>query len=190
MKRYLVPVLAGVLASVLLVGVALVLWWLRADEQVVPVAGHAPADITSAPLIDQSGLPVLAPELPDSRDDVALPEPETPVADPVESLRLARLQGDARAPAVVRSPEPEPPTPEELADPQAYQRYEARQNARLYRDYVKAADAEVPKLRQQISEAQAKGLSPEQLREGEEKLRRIEAMRQQLEADNPGLMAP
>jgi len=85
---------------------------------------------------------------------------------------------------------PDAATPEELADPEAYQRYEARQNLRVYRDYVKAADTELPKLRAQVSAGRAGGLTPEQLREGEEKLRRIEDMRNQLLGDHPELSAP
>ena len=97
----------------------------------------------------------------------------------------AREHGDARAPAIVRSPEREAPTAAELADPEAYQRYEARQNQRLYSDYVKAADEAVPQLQKDIDRARREGLPEEEIRKGEEKLRRIQAMRDQLRADHP-----
>lgn len=143
----------------------------------MPGAGVTPADLPAIPA-------------PVTREDVPLPPlPESNV-DAAESLLQAHLHGDARAPAVVRSAEREPPTAAELADPEAYQRYEARQNERLYRSYVKAADGEIPKLQEQIAKGKAQGLTPEQIAEGEEKLRRIEAMRNQLMSDHPELNHP
>jgi hypothetical protein len=82
------------------------------------------------------------------------------------------------------------PTAAELADPEAYQRYENRQNQRLYKAYVKAADDEIPQLQQDIARARREGMSEEQLKEGEEKLRRIQAMRDQLQADHPATATP
>lgn len=181
--------LAGVVVTLGLV-VALGLW-LREDVPAsatgaaakpsqamgTPEAGVTPADLSAIPA------PVM-------REDVPLPPlPESQV-DAVVSLRQARLEGDARAPAVVRSAERELPTAAELADPEAYQRYEARQNERLYRAYVRAADGEIPKLQEQIAKGRAGGLTPEQIAEGEEKLRRIEAMRNQLMSDHPELNQP
>ncbi|MCD6061847.1 MAG: hypothetical protein K0S16_2158 [Moraxellaceae bacterium] len=52
---------------------------------------------------------------------------------------------------------------------------------------MKAADTEIPKLQADIERARRAGLPPEQIAEGEEKLRRIQAMRDQLQADNPGM---
>lgn len=130
--------------------------------------------------------PILMP-----REDVPLP-PAAGLApvDAVESLRQSRESGDVRAPAVIRSPEREAPTAAELADPEAYQRYESRQNERLYRSYVKSAEGEVSRLQDQITKGRQGGLSPEQIAEGEEKLRRIEAMRNQLLSDHPELNQP
>ncbi|MFN3587379.1 MAG: hypothetical protein ACK4UT_07735 [Moraxellaceae bacterium] len=183
MKRYLIVLLvAGLVLAVVLAG-----RWLRGEPGVA-----APA---VAPGVPTPAAPAPAPravEALPSRDDVPLlPEPaEAPAVDAVTALREARLHGDPRAPAIERSPAPEPATPEELADPEAYQRYEARQNMKLYRDYVKAADAELPKLRAQIQAARERGLSAEELQVGEEKLRRIEAMRNQLLSDHPELSSP
>lgn len=117
--------------------------------------------------------------------------PDETLVDGVEALRESRLSGDGRAPAVVRdAASREAPTAAELADPEAYQRYEARQNERLYRSYVKAAEAEVPKLQEQLARGKQGGLTPEQIAEGEEKLRRIEEMRHQLMSDHPELTRP
>lgn len=182
--------LLGGVVLVLALVVALGLW-LRGDApDSVPQAEVVVRSEQRAP---SSALPpatmVVAP-VQDIREDVPLPPlPESQV-DAAESLLQARLHGDARAPAVVRSAERELPTAAELADPEAYQRYEARQNERLYRAYVKAADGEIPKLQEQIAKGRTGGLTPEQLAEGEEKLRRIEAMSNQLKSDHPELNRP
>lgn len=181
--------LGGVILVIVLVVVLGV--WLRGDE---PASG---APVSVAPVTTgQREQSVQVPastavaSLP-SREDVPLPaQPDASQVDAVESLSQSRLQGDARAPAVVRSSERVPPTAAELADPDAYQRYEARQNERLYRGYVKAADSEIPKLQEQIAKGRSEGLTPEQIAEGEEKLRRIESMRNQLMSDHPELNKP
>ncbi|MDF2445625.1 MAG: hypothetical protein K0S46_861 [Moraxellaceae bacterium] len=119
-------------------------------------------------------------------DSPLVPMPESTV-DAAESMAKAMEHGDPQAPKVVRDAPREAPTAAELADPAAYQRYEARQNQRLYSQYVQAADQEIPRLQADIQRAKAAGLPPEQIAEGEEKLRRIQAMRDQLQADNPGI---
>lgn len=167
--------------------------WLR-EEPLVATAGPETPGSTVAGMASADAVPadLTAIPSPATREDVPLlPLPEVPAqVDAVESLRRARLQGDERAPAVVRGEERVPPTAAELADPEAYQRYEARQNERLYRSYIKSADSEIPQLQEQIAKAKASGMSPEQLAEGEEKLRRIEAMRNQLMSDHPELNRP
>ena len=116
--------------------------------------------------------------------------PITPIGpqtmDAAESMRNAMKNGDPMAPPVYRDPTPvEEATPEELADPKQYDAFLARQNMKLYKQYVQAADVEIPRLQQDIAKAKAMGLKPEQLHEGEEKLRRIQAMRDQLAAEHP-----
>lgn len=166
-------------------------WWLRVDSPVsVPQTAVAVRSEQRAPSSALPPVTVVVAPMQSVREDVPLPPlPESQV-DAAESLLQARLHGDARAPAVVRSAEREPPTAAELADPDAYQRYEARQNERLYRAYIKAADGEIPKLQEQIAKGRSGGLTPEQLAEGEEKLRRIEAMSNQLKSDHPELNRP
>lgn len=182
--------LLGGVVLVLALVVALGLW-LRVDAPVsVPQAGIVVRSEERAPSSALPSATVVVAPVQDMREDVPLPPlPESQV-DAAESLLQARLHGDARAPAVVRSAERELPTAAELADPEAYQRYEARQNERLYRAYVKAADGEIPKLQEQIAKGRTGGLTPEQLAEGEEKLRRIEAMSNQLKSDHPELNRP
>lgn len=155
------------------------------------------ADIVATPE-QGAGLPALgdsrAPSLPPSGvvPPPALPAQDSPLpavpeatADAAETMAEALKHGDPQAPRVVREAAQEAPTPAELADPKAYQQYEARQNQRLYNQYVKAADSEIPRLQADIQRARDAGLTPEQIAEGEEKLRRIQAMRDQLQAQHP-----
>ena len=185
------PSLGWLLAAGLLVVVMVVLLgrWLLVEiypdmQAQTKTDTHLPGDLVVAGLESGEGdQPVLMP-----REDVPLPPvAEGPPVDAIASLKQAREAGDARAPEVVRSPEREAPTAAELADPEAYQRYEARQNERLYRSYVKSAEREIPVLQDQIAKGKQGGLTPEQIAEGEEKLRRIEAMRFQLMSDHPEL---
>jgi len=112
-------------------------------------------------------------------------EPDEPAT---QSLADAREHGDSRAPPVQHTPESlDHPTPAELADPAAYQQYETRQNTRLYSAYVQAADANVPKLREDIARARMAGIAPEQIAKVEEKVRRIEEMRRMLLSEHAEL---
>lgn len=108
----------------------------------------------------------------------------TPVsldAAAVESLRQTRLHGDQRTPPIVRDETPkEEPTEAELADPEQYATYEARQHEKLMQAFLKAADSEVEKIRKQLAEGERAGLQGEALRESREKLEKLEAMREQL----------
>lgn len=184
MKRFL---LAGVV--LLLLAVVVLGLWLQGDATapVATAAALVPAAASAAP--SQQLPPAIAPTVTVATTDAPLPELPATSADAVQSMSLAREAGDARAPSVVRDAPRDMPSAAELADPQAYQRYEARQNQRLQRAYVKAADTEIPRLQQDIARAREAGLTPEQIAEGEEKLRRIQSMRDQLQAQ-PGSSAP
>lgn len=117
--------------------------------------------------------------------------PLTPLAPPlaaVTSLADARERGDERAPPIVRSSDGEQATPAELADPQAYGRYEARQHLRLLSAYVREADQAVPKLRADIERGRAAGIPPQQIAQAEEKARRIAALRAALLTEHPELL--
>lgn len=131
---------------------------------------------------------VATPEL--TGNDSPLPELPESTVDAAVSMQQALAKGDPSAPPVQREAPREAPSAAELADPKAYQAYEARQNQRLYNQYLKAADSEIPRLQADIERARAAGLSPEQIAEGEEKLRRIQAMRDQLQAEKGATPAP
>lgn len=107
--------------------------------------------------------------------------------DAASSMAEARLNGDPRTPPLQRSAEQEAPTAEELADPDKYKQYEARQSKKLYAAYIQASDSEVPKLKQLIERGKAEGVSAEEIAQAEEKVRRIQQMRDKLLASNPDL---
>lgn len=110
-----------------------------------------------------------------------------PEISAAQSLAVTR-DGDPRTPPIARSQiTQEMPTAAELADPKAYQQYEARQNTRLYTAYVLAADEEIPRLREAIARARDMGIAPADIAKGEEKLRRITAMQGQLLNEHPEL---
>lgn len=178
------------LSLFLLVGAALLLGlWLRGEGDVSPVFTAQPQGDEPAAKAMTSALPPAQPlPVPAAGPDVSLPELPATTTLATESMASAREYGDVRQPALQRDAPREAPSATELADPAAYQRYEARQNQRLQRAYMKAADAEIPRLQQDIAQARAEGMTPEQIAEGEEKLRRIQAMRDQLQAE--GQSAP
>ena len=103
------------------------------------------------------------------------------------SLADARESGDERAPPIVRSTAAETATPAELADPQAYGRYEVRQHQRLLAAFVREAEQSLPRLQADIERGRAAGINPQQLAQAEEKARRIAAMRADLLAQHPQL---
>jgi hypothetical protein len=108
--------------------------------------------------------------------------------DAATSMANAMKNGDPRAPIIIHDTVQEAATPEEIANPKLYAQYEARQNMRLYKGYVKAAEVEIPRLQADIAKAKAMGLKPEQIAEGEEKLRRIQQMRDQLASEHPEVL--
>lgn len=188
------PVIIFIAAVVLIAGVALVLGKLAGTDKSPDTAsgpGTAGADTAAgAPLLTGEQRPqnLNAPPSPGATsgtDSPLLPLGPTD-SDAAVSLRESFLHGDPNAPKIVRDTTPqEQATPEELADPKLYAMFEARQNMRLYKAYVAAADTEIPRLQQDIAKAKAMGLSKEQIAEGEEKLRRIQAMRDQLMSEHP-----
>ncbi|HQV22212.1 MAG: hypothetical protein H6996_11895 [Moraxellaceae bacterium] len=150
------------------------------NEQSIAPTLHttqAPVDITEPPTPKFTGT-----------DSPLLPMPTSNV-DAAKSMAEAMKNGDPRMPPLDKTPDQqEKATAAELADPKLYAQYEARQNMRLYKGYVKAADAEIPRLQQDIAKAKASGMTPEQIAEGEEKLRRIQQMRDQLASQHPQVL--
>lgn len=111
-----------------------------------------------------------------------------PDPDAVTSLRRAREEGDPRTPPLASdTPERIMPTDQELADPDLYLEYEARQKQQVLTSFLQASEKKAGELRRAIERAEGEGLPEEQLAEGREKLERLEAMREQLLRDHPEL---
>ncbi|MFZ3003836.1 MAG: hypothetical protein WA071_26215 [Undibacterium umbellatum] len=180
------------IAIVIAVTTGLMIWqlWPQADDTQTRQQTAAPSSSTSKLGLPENmrtaTWPPPFPERTDERKFVPLLPTGTEISA-VQSLAATR-EGDPRTPPIARSQfTQEMPTAAELADPKAYQQYEARQNARLYAAYVLAADEEIPRLREAIARARDMGIAPAELAKGEEKLRRITAMQGQLINEHPEL---
>jgi hypothetical protein len=165
--------------------------WPQAEDQ-APTApsgtGHTLARQAGTGQPHAASWPPPFPEQSEERKYVPL-LPTGPQLSAAQSLAGTR-DGDPRTPPIIHA-QPgkvqEMPSAAELADPKAYQQYEARQNMRLYADYVQAADEEMPRLRDDIARAREMGIPPDQIAKGEEKLRKIGEMQAQLLNAHPEL---
>ncbi|QDQ25463.1 hypothetical protein FNU76_03315 [Chitinimonas arctica] len=159
-----------------MLGVAGLLWPGHPTEV---VAAPKPVDRTVPTMPQMAPLVAVAPQ--------SMP-PALPVIDQsasaILSLTAAREHGDERAPPLARqAQEQEAPSASELASPEQYQRYTERQQAKLYRAYVQAANKLLPQLDADIVRARAEGIiSAEQIAQAEEKRRRIAQMQTELGA--------
>lgn len=146
--------------------------WLAwpSPETPVPVAGTGapPTRAVAAPA--PVGTPFFAP----------VPSSQPPISA-AQSLAQSRLHGDPEAPPIANPPVTrEPPSAQELADPKAYEAYEARQTQRTYAAYIRAVDEELPRLRADIERSKAMGIASNKIAMAEDKARRLGLMRAQL----------
>jgi len=127
-------------------------------------------------------------EKPEHIDEIELPE-EQYILDQyaIDSMADARINGDDRAPPIGQSVESERPSAEELESPELYLEYESRQEKKIYKAYIEAADIKIEMLEAQITKAKEQGLSKEELEVGIEKVKRIKNMKEQLLSENPDL---
>jgi hypothetical protein len=95
----------------------------------------------------------------------------------IDAMTDARLNGDQRAPPIGQGVAQEGPTDEELESPELYLEYESRQEKKIYRAYVEAADIKIELLEEQIAKAKERGLPEEELQVGIEKVQRIKQMK-------------
>ncbi|SHH63245.1 hypothetical protein [Massilia sp. CF038] len=149
--------------------------WL-ADRASEPPAGM-PAPRAAAMRSPQSGsVPPAAGR--QWMDAVGAARPATPAW---ESLADARQHGDARMPPLAApAPRDAGPSPAQLADPAAYQRYEQDQNARVMANYAAAVDAEVPRLRADVERARAMGIPAAEIAKVEAKIFRLEKLKKSI----------
>ncbi len=188
MKHLLWVALAGL--ALLVIGLLL---WLK-PKAALPVAAVAPPAVqpvpVSAPLATVSQ-PLMPYNFGVAQSDSALlpmPDPTLfPPVDAAQAMAETREHGDPRMPPLDSGDSREMPSAAELADPKAYAQYEARQNGKVYKAYVDSADKEIPALQSDIMRAKKEGIPPEQIKVVEEKVRRIQEMRDQLKAKHPEL---
>ncbi|HEX8611426.1 MAG TPA: hypothetical protein VF800_09085 [Telluria sp.] len=104
----------------------------------------------------------------------------TPVAA-ADSMADARLHGDPRTPPLaLPTAGGTRPNAAQLADPQAYRAYEARQDARVMAAFASAVQLEVPRLQLDVERARASGIAPDRIARVEEKIRRLEQLRREI----------
>lgn len=126
------------------------------------------------------------PELNDDDMNAWLPRLNS---DAIASMAQAREQGDARTPPIVRATPRQMPTADELADDDLYQKYEKRQEMRLYRAYIEASAAKIALIESHIEQARAGGISEEEIEFAKKKMEGIRAQSEQLLRDHPDLLA-
>ena len=177
--------MAGALAVLAL----LTLRWLAADgeSEVTQPLQRTPASKTAAAATRASEEPVQTASWPP-------PFPELkrvslldygPQQAAAQSLAATR-NGDPRSPPLQRdSIAPAQPGAAELADPQAYQRYEASQHQQLLASFASAAQQEVPRLKADIEHGRQMGIDPASIAKMEDKARRLAALEQELRQQHP-----
>jgi hypothetical protein len=167
----------------LLAVVGLLRWWAGAPSEADKAAVILPA--ASGPAVP-SATALPAPVIQAERPTVPAAATIDQSAPAEISMAAAREHGDLRAPPLTRVKESdEPPTAAELADPKLYQAYEQRQASRGYASYVKAVNDAIPAQQAALAEAKAKGMPADMVAVGEEKIRRMQEMRDQLLATHP-----
>jgi hypothetical protein len=82
--------------------------------------------------------------------------------------------GDPRSPPLAPEAAVELPSADELADPEAYHRYESRQNSGIVMAFASAAVQALQQMRGDIERARRMGATAEQLQEAEDKQRHLQ----------------
>ncbi|UOD32807.1 hypothetical protein INH39_14775 [Massilia violaceinigra] len=150
-----------------------------APAAAAPAAAAPPAGAAAAAAAPGAAQPVQAAR-PGWFDEVPRAAPAAPVTA-ADSMADARLHGDARMPPLAPAAAAGAgPSPAQLADPQAYRVYEARQDARVMAAFASAAQREVPRLQADVERARASGIPAAQIARVEEKIRRLEQLRREI----------
>lgn len=140
-----------------------------------------PENTNTAPAAAAIAAPALAHRAQSAMPFVAAPKSAPPPPTAAASMAATRQHGDPQAPPIVHEPVArEAPGARELADPRAYEAYEARETQRSYAAYIRAVDEELPRLRADIARGRAMGLEAHKIAMAEDKARRLGLMREQL----------
>ena len=165
----------------------------------VPVSPEDPQQqMTAVMMTAQQSAPADAAVVLKPKEPTDTPEEETQeiIEEPgysfdteaIAAMREARLHGDPRTPPLARQPQQESPTPEELADPDLYLAYEARQTTRVYRNFVYASEIKIEKLTKLVEQARAMGLDEATIQEGEEKIQKLREAQAKLLAEHEDIL--
>ncbi len=167
----------------------MVLWACWPETPAAPVKAQAPLLSAPAPTLAQAHpQPLPAPPAATDAEPRRVPLLPTGPQLPAAQSLLETRDGDPRTPPITRSEvKGEQPTAEELADPKLYARYEARQNLRTYAAFIQATRQEVPNLEAAIERGRREGIPADKIAKVEDKIRRMEAMQQQLLQEHPEL---
>ena len=103
----------------------------------------------------------------------------------INSLEFARLNGDSRSPPINHRVQSQRANQQQINDPDQYNAYQADKKKQLIRHYVEAAQPKIDRLKEQVKKAKERGLPAEQLAEGEEKIKKLEEMVEQLKLQYP-----
>jgi len=103
----------------------------------------------------------------------------------INSLEFARLNGDSRSPPINHRVPSQRANQQQINDPDQYNAYQADKKKQLIRHYVEAAQTKIDRLKEQVKKAKERGLPAEQLAEGEEKIKKLEEMVEQLNLQYP-----
>jgi len=106
----------------------------------------------------------------------------------IDSMRAARIYGDPRAPTLSRAKPRVLPNDEELADPDLYLKYQARQRQKVFVNFIHAAGPKIDQLNELIQLGIQRGISQEELEQGRVKVRRLEEMVTQLKEEHPEII--
>lgn len=149
-----------------------------AEPEAAPAnAGSVPAEKIAVAQTDAETAPV----------SETAQAPSGPRESAVASLRQGMESGDPRTPPL--APEPrnrDEPSDEELADPDLYQAYEARQRQQVYASFAAAASKKITNLEEMIAAGRGSATAA-QLAEAERKVERLREQRALLLEQHPDL---
>jgi len=103
----------------------------------------------------------------------------------ISSLEFARLNGDSRSPPINHRVLNQRASQQQIDDPDQYANYQTSKKRQLIRNYIEVAQPKIDHLIEQVKAAKEKGLPAEQLAEGEDKIKKLEEMIEQLKLQYP-----
>lgn len=104
----------------------------------------------------------------------------------IESLRATR-DGDPRAPEIAPHIPRELPTPEEVADPELYAKFEMRQRGKFITGYVASSKTKIEELQKFLDENR-EGIKPEDIQDIEEEIEELRKVRDRMIDEYPELL--